>query len=80
MGYNVAVKWHKCILQISVGEITTINAYFSQGKIPESEYFHHKLDFIEELRLYLDRNFNPKKVISSFSEASMLPPEKLMYI
>jgi len=33
---------HKRILQVSVDGITIINAYFPQGKIPESEYFTTK--------------------------------------
>ena len=49
----------KRILQVSIEDITIINAYFPQGKIPESEYFYYKIDFIEGLRLYLDKNFNP---------------------
>jgi len=49
---------HKRILQVSVGGITIINAYFPQGKIPESEYFYYKLDFMGNLRAYLDGNFD----------------------
>jgi len=51
----------KRILQVSIEDITIINAYFPQGKIPESEYFYYKLDFMEKLRAYLDGNFDSSR-------------------
>ncbi|KAA0001500.1 MAG: hypothetical protein FE040_00145 [Thermoplasmata archaeon] len=76
----------KRILQVSIEDITIINAYFPQGKIPESEYFYYKIDFIEGLRLYLDKNFNPMEdkviLLGDFNVARILtsPLMKSMYM
>lgn len=48
----------KRIISALVGGITIINAYFPQGKIPWSDSFYYKIDFIEGLRDYLDKNFD----------------------
>jgi len=56
--FNVIEQGQKRVIQASINGITVINAYFSQGKFPESEDFYYKIDFIEGLRLYLDKSFD----------------------
>ena len=51
----------KRLLEAYIEDITIINAYFPQGKVPWSDSFYYKIDFIEGLKDYLDKNFDPEK-------------------
>jgi exodeoxyribonuclease-3 len=70
-------RGEKRIIEVVAEGINIINAYFPHGKFPGSESFHYKIDFIEGLRDYLDKNFDFKKdkviILGDFNVA----PEEL---
>jgi len=51
----------KRIIFTKIKDINIFNAYFPNGRSPESEKFQEKLKFIEELKDYLYSNYDTKK-------------------
>jgi len=51
----------KRLIEANIDGIEIINAYFPHGKFPWSDSFYYKIDFIEGLRAYLDKNFDSER-------------------
>ncbi|WP_035587839.1 exodeoxyribonuclease III [Hippea jasoniae] len=50
-------KNHKRLLISKIKGITIFNAYFPNGQSPDSEHFIYKLNFINNLKKYLEDNY-----------------------
>ena len=49
------------LASVRLGDVHVLNTYVPQGQAPGTEQFQFKLDWLDRLRAYLERRFDPAK-------------------
>lgn len=60
-------------------DFSVINVYVPQGREPGTDYFAYKLDWLRNLRQYLDRYYNPEKRLVCLGDFNVAPGELDVY-
>jgi exodeoxyribonuclease-3 len=67
------------LVSARIDNIPVVNTYVPQGFHPLSEKFRYKLDWLERLYNYFDKNFRPERPLLWLGDFNVAPEEKDVY-
>lgn len=59
--------------------ISVVNIYVPQGREPNTDYFTYKLDWLRNLRQYLERHYSPEKPLVCLGDFNVAPEDIDVY-
>jgi exodeoxyribonuclease-3 len=70
---------HKRLIAATVGNVRLVNAYIPNGSQPDSAKFAYKLEFVRQLRTYLDRLHSPEEHLILTGDFNIAPEARDVY-